>query len=478
MLSLKEGSYTVSDYTEYMAGTAWHCPENTEPYASATMRTPVEVTLGDHPYVRLGVNPGSGPDAPTKVQLKYKHSGTNIWETLTMNPEPHGDGWLPKYDGNAYYTNCIPIDKFKAGMTVQYYFYLEYENSSLFGETSVGTTDQRGSIAYMGANEAKAHPFQFTVREAPVLPLADYVWHVPDEIPSGQSTWSTPMRNPYALTEGVTNVTVFLGNYQADTEGECMTGGSIFYSIDGAAFFEEELVWSSEVRNGDDNGYLNFWKYDIDTAGMTMGQTLRYYFAAEVAGRATTYVISDGAGGMVRTNAVNPAWDNLFTATCGRRYCDPEGSYIEDPAVIDWLRDNGFTQADIDALGKDAAAVDKFYKAYIANYDFRVQGADASITFTDITTVGDDISVTVQLVRTAPLGALHGKLYIYGANDLTNNFSRLVDTSVSFGKTDETFDTQPTAGTVTQTATATLSWISYKFFQAQIHAEIPDNGEW
>ena len=107
-----------------------------------------------------------------------------------------------------------------------------------------------------------------------------------------------------------------------------------------------------------------------------------------------------------------------------------------------------------------------------------MQGADASITFTDITTVGDDISVTVQLVRTAPLGALHGKLYIYGANDLTNNFSRLVDTSVSFGKTDETFDTQPTAGTVTQTATATLSWISYKFFQAQIHAEIPDNGEW
>ena len=53
-----------------------------------------------------------------------------------------------------------------------------------------------------------------------------------------------------------------------------------------------------------------------------------------------------------------------------------------------------------------------------------------------------------------------------------------MDTSVSFGETDETFDTQATAGTVTQTATATLSWISYKFFQAQIHAEIPDNGEW
>lgn len=157
---------------------------------------------------------------------------------------------------------------------------------------------------------------------------------------------------------------------------------------------------------------------------------------------------------------------------------DPQGYHIQDPAVIEWLTDNGITQADIDALGNNAAAVDKFYKAYIANYDFRVQGADASITFTDITTVGDDISVTVQLVRKAPLGTLHGKLYIYGANDLTDSFSRLVDTSVSFGETDETFNTQATQGTVTQTATATLSWISYKFFQAQIHAEIPDNGEW
>ena len=29
--------------------------------------------------------------------------------------------------------------------------------------TSVGTTDQRGSIAYLGPNEAKRHPFEFTV---------------------------------------------------------------------------------------------------------------------------------------------------------------------------------------------------------------------------------------------------------------------------------------------------------------------------
>ncbi|MBR2838840.1 MAG: hypothetical protein IKE55_08660 [Kiritimatiellae bacterium] len=329
MLSLKEGSYTVSDYIDYMPGNAWHCPTNLEPYVSARMRTlgtPEEVVLGDHPYVLLGVSPPSGPDAPTKVQLKYKHSGTNIWETLTMEPLQHDDGWQPKFDGNAYYASFIPTNKFTVGMKVQYYFYLEYPDSSWFGETSVGTTDQNGSIAYVGEGEGKAHPFQFTVVEPP---------------PVG--------------------------------------------------------------------------------------------------------------------------------------FNDPQGTPIKDPAVIDWLTTYSFTQADIDALGNNYAALDKFYKAYIANFDFRVQGADASITFTDITTVGDDISVTVQLVRTAPLGALHGKLYIYGARDLTDSFSRIVDTSVSFGETDETFDTRATEGTVTQTATATLSWISYKFFRAQIHAEV---GEW
>ena len=73
--SSTSGQYEVFGTTEpddidYMAGNAWHYPANTEPYASKTMRTPLEVALGDHPYVRLGVNPTTGDDAPTKVQLK------------------------------------------------------------------------------------------------------------------------------------------------------------------------------------------------------------------------------------------------------------------------------------------------------------------------------------------------------------------------------------------------------------------------
>ena len=134
--------------------------------AVRTLATIAVVALGDHPYVRLGVNPTSGSDAPTMVQLKYK-AGTNSWETLTMELEQRGDGWQPKFDGNDYYTSFIPTNKFEVGMTVQYYFYVEYTNSSMFAVTSVGTTGQRGSIAYLGPNEAKSHPYQFTVVASP-----------------------------------------------------------------------------------------------------------------------------------------------------------------------------------------------------------------------------------------------------------------------------------------------------------------------
>ena len=324
MLSLKEGSYTVPEYCDYVAGNAWHCPENTEPYASATMRTPLEVALGDHPYVRLGVNPTSGSDAPTKVELKYK-AGNNAWETLTMNPEPHGDGWLPKYDGNDYYASFIPTNKFVAGMTVQYYFYLEYANSSLFAVTSVGTTDQRGSIAYLGPNEAKAHPFEFTVVEPPPV--------------------------------------------------------------------------------------------------------------------------------------------------------DPEGNEIADSAVVEWLSEKGFTQADIDALGKDADATAKLYECYLGNCDFRMQDAGARLGFSAISVSNGVVSVTVELVRKAPFGTINGVLNFYGADDLADGFgsSMIAKWAVSFGADDPTFATAPTTGSVTQTATANIGNATEKFFKAAIEVDVTNN---
>ena len=213
-------------------------------------------------------------------------------------------------------------------MTVQYYFYLEYTNSLWFATTSVGTTDQRGSIAYLGANEAKSHPFMFTVGAPP-----------PED------------------------------------------------------------------------------------------------------------------------------------------FMDPEGNEIADSAVVEWLSEKGFTQDNIDALGKDAAATAKLYECYLGNCDFRTQDAGASLGLTAISVSNDVVSITVQLVRKAPFGTINGVLNFYGAYDLADGFgsSPIAKGSVDFGEDDAKFDIDPTAGSVTQTATANIGNATEKFFKAAIEVDIPNN---
>ena len=169
-------------------------------------------------------------------------------------------------------------------------------------------------------------------------------------------------------------------------------------------------------------------------------------------------------------------------AEATQSFKDPNGTEIEDPAVINWLRRYFFTQDNIYALGNDYIALDKFYECYMQNCDFREEGAGMiSLEITDITYDDEGVvsTATVRLVRKAPLGAIHGKLYFYGKKNENDDATRIVDESVSFGTSDETFATAPTAGELTQTVTATFTFISAKFIEPQIHAEIPENGdEW
>ena len=64
----------------------------------------------------------------------------------------------------------------------------------------------------------------------------------------------------------------------------------------------------------------------------------------------------------------------------------------------------------------------------------------------------------MQLVSKAPFGAINGWLYFYVAHDLADGFDR-----------------SPIPDT--QTAPATFSYISYKFFKAAIHAYLPGTDE-
>ena len=151
-----------------------------------------------------------------------------------------------------------------------------------------------------------------------------------------------------------------------------------------------------------------------------------------------------------------------------------------DFAVIDWLSENGFTQADIDALGHDAAATDRLYECFLVNCNFRVQDAGGALSLTGIAVTNGVVSVSVQLVRTAPLGAINGGLNLYGTSDLALGFDggQIEKESISFGAEDDPcFDTEKTTGSVTQSVTATfdVSHVTDKFFKAVIQDDSLDD---
>ena len=136
-----------------------------------------------------------------------------------------------------------------------------------------------------------------------------------------------------------------------------------------------------------------------------------------------------------------------------------------------------FTQGDIDALGHDAAGTDRLYECWLLNLDFNVPDAGATLSFTDVT-VSNRVSMTVQLVRKAPLaGYINGALLVYGADDLAAGFGRspIPDESVEYFTGDPSFNLVTASNdTVTQTAVATLnSSVTAKFFKAEIGVSIP-----
>ena len=63
-------------------------------------------------------------------------------------------------------------------------------------------------------------------------------------------------------------------------------------------------------------------------------------------------------------------------------------------------------------------------ECFLINCDFTEQGAGATLSITGIAVTNGVVSITVQLERKAPLGAINGVLNFYGANDLAAGFSR------------------------------------------------------
>jgi len=65
----------------------------------------------------------------------------------------------------------------------------------------------------------------------------------------------------------------------------------------------------------------------------------------------------------------------------------------------------------------------------------------------------------------------------YGADDLADGFGScpIAKGSVDFGDDDAKFDIDPTADSVTQTATANIGNATKKFFKAAIEVDVSNN---
>jgi hypothetical protein len=325
LAAAKENPYEVAiggAPVQPIASTVWHVPADTPADWTEPMRNPlapaegdanVAIFIGNYQADTAGANMTTGA-----VYWRKGSTGEFTQAAVGFKDEKRNDfndGWLKFWGAD------IDTSAFAEGDTLEYYCRADVEG---FAPTFIGTTNAgAGNALFAAEAEAASNAFSVVFGEEVARPLAEHVWHKPAECPSGADTWSTPMRNPLALTEGVTNVAVFVGTYEADSDGENMTGGKIFYAINGGAFVSTNLAWSdSDMRNAMNDGWLKFWKYDIDTSAVSEGGTLAYYFVANVEGRAPTYIISDGADGCVLTNAVDPETDALFTATCGERVYD------------------------------------------------------------------------------------------------------------------------------------------------------------
>ena len=306
-------------------------------------------------------------------------------------------------------------------------------------------------------------------------------WHVPGNL----ETWGRPMRNPLEPSDGAAPF-LRLGN-QSDAQDGWMTAANIKYRVGTSGAWASIPMGLEEVAGGEvsQNAY---WTNALPA--VVEGQTVQYYFEAEFGNSAslgTTYVFDDGADGCDKgvEEAEAQASPFEFTVSAPQNYTGPQGVKITDSTIVAWLRENNFTQGDINALGNDAAATEKLYECCLLNCDLTAANPGGALSITGFAVSNGQISVTVQLVRQSPLGCIHGVLYLYCADDLAEGFyiDPIENELIDFGDGDSAFGiapgTVPASGSVTQTVTATFDtyYVWETFFKTVIEPRHPDDQE-
>ena len=119
------------------------------------------------------------------------------------------------------------------------------------------------------------------------------------------------------------------------------------------------------------------------------------------------------------------------------------------------------------------------YACWRLNCSIKDENPGGKISITAFSVTNGVVSIAVQLARRLPLGSINGVLYFYGADDLAAGFGRspISEEIIDFSDGSSSFDTEPVAGPLVQSVTATIdaTYITWKFFKAVI-GYIPDSG--
>ena len=140
-------------------GTVWHIPANPEPSGRAGMRDPVfpttpvaSVTITTGNQFQGGGNPGN--QLQVGSSLFFKRATDMNWTPVPLI-------FATAIGNNKYYSADVPTGTFQAGIVVQYYLRIAYDDHDTTflqrntdGTTSVTTADEAA---------ARAAPFTFTI---------------------------------------------------------------------------------------------------------------------------------------------------------------------------------------------------------------------------------------------------------------------------------------------------------------------------
>ena len=135
-------------------------------------------------------------------------------------------------------------------------------------------------------------------------------------------------------------------------------------------------------------------------------------------------------------NGVAQVFDDLpYDEPVGSRFFAPSGVEVTNANVLAWIRNNSYTQSDINALGDNAAADSEFNTRYLLNQDLKARSCTHSLNITSVSVDGTSMHATATLTRTEDGDdvesgrGINGRLVLEGADTLSDGFYQLDPTA-------------------------------------------------